>query len=574
LVAANGQLLLTSNDDERSIRNVRTGRLVWDLTQPYSAGGPWSAAAAAFSSDGKVVAYAQGGRLLLFDLTKGKELPRLRGHRDQVWSLWFSDDGKQLTTSCGAVRCVWDVTTGRPISRDERYAGRLPAGHRAVGVWALSHPVFLSLPRGGPLQLRDFATARVLRNLDVRPSDISRALVTADGQRFMVPDGGSEKVARYAVVHGGTGERLGRFTSSHDDAQLHWSPRGRYCLRTNWRGLAQVLDGTSGRHFRTLRNEGNKGEDDWQLTLPWHAFCREETVVCLHRGLADHMQRWVCDSFQAWHVPTGKVLFRWDAESVKDGSLRLGYALSGDARTVATMQRGEPTVTLWDTLTGRRCGSFVGHVGERPIMAFSPDNQTLATGGLDGTVLLWDMAAASSPAHPRRAQLTPRQWADLWHDLADADPRVARSAVAAMAAAPADTVLQLRKRLRPVPPASPKRVAALMEALKDDSFTVRQKAERELAWLGTAAEAALRRALRGPLDLEQRSRIERLLVPLAWYPLAGDRVREVRAVEALERIASPDGLKLLRALAGGVREARLTEEAKMALARLQRSVKK
>src|SRR5262249_21375030 len=141
---------------ERFIRNVRTGRLVWDLTQPYGSGGPRTAAAEAFSSDGKVVAYAQGGRLLLFEVTKGKELPRLRGHRDQVWSLWFSDDGKQLTTSCGAVRCVWDVTTGRQASREERHAGPLPAGHRAVRVWS---PPAAHLPQ--PTARRPASVARL-----------------------------------------------------------------------------------------------------------------------------------------------------------------------------------------------------------------------------------------------------------------------------------------------------------------------------------------------------------------------------------------------------------------------------
>jgi hypothetical protein len=46
------------------------------------------------------------------------------------------------------------------------------------------------------------------------------------------------------------------------------------------------------------------------------------------------------------------------------------------------------------------------------------------------------------------------------------------------------------------------------------------------------------------------------------------RLRQVRAVELLERIGTPESRKILENLAGGVPAAWLTQEAKAALARL------
>jgi hypothetical protein len=52
-------------------------------------------------------------------------------------------------------------------------------------------------------------------------------------------------------------------------------------------------------------------------------------------------------------------------------------------------------------------------------------------------------------------------------------------------------------------------------------------------------------------------------------PPTGEAVRTLRALEVLE-YAGPEGGRLLRELAGGVAEARLTREAKASLHRLAR----
>jgi hypothetical protein len=98
----------------------------------------------------------------------------------------------------------------------------------------------------------------------------------------------------------------------------------------------------------------------------------------------------------------------------------------------------------------------------------------------------------------------------------------------------------------------------------------RQKATDELKDVGRQVEAALKKALATQLVLETRSRIESLLDLASDINLSADNLRLLRAVEALERMATPSARQVLQKLAGGAPAALVTEVAKAALERLSR----
>src|SRR5262249_62296244 len=85
---------------------------------------------------------------------------------------------------------------------------------------------------------------------------------------------------------------------------------------------------------------------------------------------------------------------------------------------------------------------------------------------------------------------------------------------------------------------------------------------------GDARGPSLRGARAGKPSLEVRRRLEKLLGNLD--PQSTNRLRMLRAVEALEHAGSAEARRLLEELAGGDPEAWLTREAKASVERLDK----
>ena len=105
-----------------------------------------------------------------------------------------------------------------------------------------------------------------------------------------------------------------------------------------------------------------------------------------------------------------------------------------------------------------------------------------------------------------------------------------------------------------------KQVERLLADLDKESFTARQRAEMELEKMGPAIEPALRKALEGK-SLEVRRRIEKVLEKVVGW--SGERLRTLRAPEAIEHMNTPEARRLLESLSSGMPRAWLTEEARL-----------
>src|SRR5262245_35680757 len=158
----------------------------------------------------------------------------------------------------------------------------------------------------------------------------------------------------------------------------------------------------------------------------------------------------------------------------------------------------------------------------------------------------------------------------LWRDLGGEDPGKAYEAIWKMVERPEESVPFLAKRLKPVGPPDPKKIARLIGELDHPKFGVRDKATRELERLAELAEPALRKAAEGRPTLEGGRRISGLLEKRDQEVLAPGQVRAVRAMGVLELIGSIRAKRVLERLAGGFPEARITREAKVTLKGLAR----
>jgi hypothetical protein len=226
-----------------------------------------------------------------------------------------------------------------------------------------------------------------------------------------------------------------------------------------------------------------------------------------------------------------------------------------------------PEVRLWDTLTGREVARLAGAAADASSLCFSPDGRRLVSGHQDGTLLVWDVPNA----RPTPAELTADETNRLWADLAGADAGKARRAVGRLVASGARGVALVRRHLRPVAPVEAAWVRKRVAGLDSDSFEERQRAFAELAERVELVRDALKEVLAGSPSPEVRKQLRRLLEEAEGRALdPGDRLRELRALEVLERVGTPEARALLLEVAGGAPPARLTREAKAALDRLPR----
>jgi hypothetical protein len=245
-------------------------------------------------------------------------------------------------------------------------------------------------------------------------------------------------------------------------------------------------------------------------------------------------------------------------------------ALSPGGRGLAT-GGAKGSVRLFDTSTGTELLRLVGHDGPVHALAFSADGTRLASAGADTTVLVWDLARAFHDA-PGTAPLDDARVAALWRDLGTPDTTYALWITAVLASDPARAVAFFREHVKPDTSDHDERLARAVADLQDEDFKVRERALEELRRFGGEAIPPLRELQHTATDprLQARLRAFLTMAELNGVTPPPKVPRELKAVEVLVKIGTPEARQLLEELAKGAPAARLTEAAKAALGRLRR----
>ena len=225
-------------------------------------------------------------------------------------------------------------------------------------------------------------------------------------------------------------------------------------------------------------------------------------------------------------------------------------------------------IRILDTATCQEVGRL-DNEGFGPVsLAFAPDGTRLASSYSDGTALMWDLRGIPDGPGQAPSHLDAESLKGLWNDLDAKDAGVGYGAVCTLAASPKEALDFLARRLTKALPRDVEGIHRLITDLDSDAFETRQAASYKLKEFGPLAEPELKETTASG-SAEARRRAEELLAAIDPYALPPGRLREIRAVQALERIGTPEARRLLEALAAGEPLAPLTHDAKAAVGRLR-----
>ncbi len=533
-----GQLLASgSYDGTVRLWGARTGRPLQALR-----GHGREVTCVAFSPDGKVLASgSRDNTIRLWDPADGKLLQLREGQDGPVYSLAVSSDGRLVaTTGCDRTVRLWSLAEGRQVR-----VLRGPISPLCFGItFSLDGAAVVLGSADHPPLVWDTATGREVDRLAEHPGAGGHVAPLA-GRDTLLTAGPGRTLRMWDWA---SGRELRQVTGIGGGDGLQVSSDGRI-LAARENGTVHVLDPATGKE---LRHIDSSPEVHFALspdgrTLAIHG--RDERQIRF-RSVASGEEIGTLTDQDWWPYDIGAPL----------------YVFSPDGRLLARCGK-ERTIEVWEVLTGKLRRRFRGPQPGILPLAFAPGGKVLLSGGDDTTVLLWDVARQTEEksGRPGDAELQ-----GFWDGLADGDAEKADRAIWALAAAPAQSVPFLARRLQPAESADGKRVARLIAELDDEQFAVRKRAADELERLGEQAVSGLQQALKNSPSDEVRHRAEALLARLRGRALPAEVIRALRAAEALEHAGTPEARQLLETLSQGDAGARLTQEARGSLERLFR----
>jgi WD40 repeat protein len=510
----------------------------------------------------------------LWDVARGELLHSPASHFDEVTCLAFSPDSKKvLSGSKDHTVRLWEARTGkRLLTYDKQQTPITAVAFSPDGKTAASGD-FANI-----LHLWDVATGKVLHRLEPQPFKGKEAQTRIQCLAFS-PDGKTLTAGSFvsyfnvepSSITGIVSEcdtltgKISRRVKEEAGGPLAFSPDGKLSAVASFISLAvfkleeELLVRRAGSDRVLCRLQGELNE-----VIEQAVFSPDGKTLALRSvisapglfggGRSTYLYRLV-------EVSSGGVILK--KETRLDA-----LCFSPDGKVLASLDMQDGTsIRLVDPMTAETRGKLVGHLGRVNCIAFSGDGKLMASGGADQQVLVWDTTTPAFRA--KRVEAGNQDLDQLWTDLAGEAARGYR-AVRVLESIPSRSVPFLRERLRPVASVSAATIAKAIEELESKNFRQRQKAIAALEKLGDLAEPALRQVLTQNPSLELSRHVRELLDRVEQGNSLPEKLRESRAITALERIGTPEARQLLLALSKGASGARLTEDARAALERLSR----
>jgi WD40 repeat protein len=462
-----GKFLVTADGSVAQQWEVSKGPRGAPLQHPE--GQSWIRAAA-FSPDGEtILTGSQDGTLRLWEAATGKPRGQPVPYASPIHAVAFGPDGKAFLAGAedGTAR-LWDAGTrlpiGQPLQHDKHSAVEWVAfspdgktlltrgSDQTVRLWAtargqgigspLPHGssvsavafspdgrVLLTGSWGSEARLWDTATGQPLTApFDLEPAGrVFAVAFSPDGKTFLT--GSGDQGGRAGIVNPGawgvgggkpkvrlwfgqarlwetaTG-KLAAPAMKHDGAvvAVAFGADGKTLLTVGEDGCLRVWDAATGALRRELPRQPVPTQSSWVATFSPDGKTlltddltddqRQEGPDEDPRTYRENVSKTFLKGAQLWDVATGKPR----GQPLRPPQGFSAWAFSPDSQTVLTGGL-DRTARLWRTATGEPLGLSIHLQGECRAVAFSADGKTILTGSSDGTARRWD-AVTGAPLGP------------------------------------------------------------------------------------------------------------------------------------------------------------------------------
>ena len=478
----------------------------------------------AFSPDGKTLAWGCHGMLCFMDRTTGKDLQPSASHRGAIKSLFYVPDGKRIiSASDDSTIRIWDAETGESLKVLQGHSGEI------LGMALFPNGKLLASCGGdGTFRLWDIDSGKSLAVLNDERNSVLAAAFSADGKRLA--SGGHRGVTFLRDPANG---KILEEIETNSIRSLALSPDGKTLA-------------IFGEHQRKLLlyDLGTKKLKEFPVESGGSSVAYSPDGKILAVGGNVHLL--------LFDTATNREIKRLPGHWNSRGCV----VFSPDNSYLASVSDGyhgplaNRTIRVFEVASGTEIHSFKN---ELPIFAaaFSPDGSKLAVGGEDATAVILDLANLTGKT--RREKLTESELLASWKSLAAMAASNAYDARLDLLHAPKSSVTFLAQHLQPAPAIDAKRVAGLIGRLDSEVFREREEATTELEQLGELIRESLRTGAWLPvLHPRARQRLQTLLGKLDRF--SPSQSRNLRAIEILEGIGTPEAIKIINNLAGEMKQ--------------------